>query len=266
MGSVAFDQKSLFDDDMSSKISGMSSTFLTRFEHSAYVMIPGKLYKYEEMIAVDSNDLEEKSCADLFIPYNIALIYLKTTIFDIIFGKNNKTMDKKQFQKAMKKLKVWVYQTNKQKWIQVTTESDWTHSKLLAQEGSETLKLMYSLHYGQVVSSSSSASISVSSPLKSDDVSKLNHQPPQPDDTASVISAYTYNTDANDSRYSNSNLLSMSRLDIHTPPPDVNVSRSGMVMLKNDTIVSQSKSYFESIPKEQFMANILETRLMKSRY
>lgn len=255
--SVAFDQKSLFSDAMSSDI----STCLTQFDHSAYAMIPGKLYKYED--SVDSIDLYDKPCADLYVPYNIALMYLKNTIIDIIFGK--KKIDKKQFQKVFKILKVWTYQKNKQKWVQLTTESDWTHAKLLAQEGSDSLKLMYSLKYGSTSLSTASTSISAAassstatSPVAcSTQISKDFSISNQQDDNVSVASLPT--------RYSSSRLM---RLDVNTPtPPVVDITHGGsMLMLKNDGTDIQGSTYFESIPKEQSMANILESRLMKSRY
>ena len=257
--SVAFNQKDLFSDDISSH--STISTCLTRFDHSAYVMIPGKLYKYEEMVSLDSSDLGEKSCADLFVPYNIALIYLKNTILDIIFAKS-KTMDKKQYQKAFKKLKVWVFQTSKQKWIQLAVESDWTHAKLLAQEGSETLKLMYSLHLQPGHHGSKSAS--ASSTLGLGSKSSENQIDDNDDDDAT--SMMTSNSELNEAR--NRNGLLLRSVDIHTPsPPVVDVATTGsMMLLKSDGSENQSKSYFDSIPKEQFMANILESRLMKSRF
>ena len=250
-GSVAFDRKSLFDD----QISTSTSTCLTRFDHSAYAMIPGKLYKYED--TVESNELNENSCADLFIPYNIALMFLKNTVVEIILGKSR--LQKKKFQKALRKLHVWVYEHKRQKWVQLISECDWTHAKLLAQEGSESLRLMYSLPYMPRVAGSSVGSTTVSTAgghtskhHQCEDVSFMT------DDLSVSGFPGAEDADAVNGR--------LTRLDCHTPnPPPVSVG--SMMMLKNEeSASSQASDFFERIPKEQYMANILENRLMKSRY
>lgn len=244
--SVAFDRKFLFDDEI--------SMCLSQFDHSAYAMIPGKLYKYEDTVA--SSKLKEEPVADLFVPYNVALMYLKVTVIEILFGKN--FLEKRQFHKALKKLRIWVFDKKKLKWTHLVTESDWTHAKLVAQEESERLRIMYSLRYipgasgGSTVAGSSFCSTTVASQditNASDDYSVLSDEfsGVQLDDEMRLTTA------------------SLSRLDCHTPNPP-HVSVSGMLMLKNDEAFSTKSSFFEEIPKEQFMANYLESKLMKSRY
>ena len=224
-----FDQQSIFNVQL--------SQCLTRFDHSAYAMIPGKLYKYEESMC--SHEFKDDSWADMFIPYNVQLEKLKFTIFDIVFGRN--TLNKKQLKKAMKKLRVWVYQDNRQQWVLLTSESDWSHSKLLAQELSGSLKLMYSLNY--VPSTHSDDSTSGSSTVRTSD-------------ELTVCTA--------DTGIASSNLKKLATLSPN-PPPSVNVGT--MLILKHDDMVYNRRSMpLDSIPKEKGMADILESRLMKSRY
>lgn len=228
---LAFDRRSLFDEEL--------STFLTRFDHSAYAMIPAKLYKYEE--STDTNEFQENSWADMFIPYNAPFTQLKNSIVDILFGKN--TLDCISHEKAMKKLKVWSYFHLRKQWILLQTDSEWNHSKLSAQEQSDSLKLMYRIDYLPGVTSIDHGYSSIACSTRS----TIN-------DDLTISTEYT---DFSPSK--------LDRLPCNTPNPPVKDS-GVMHILQNDLLLKKQTHLMSSKPKEQGMANILESRLMKSRY